>query len=121
MKIQRQATSRYNKLQSTDKEMRIALNVSLLIIRKVITSILGGLNGRKVELIGYMGKIEKPENLKKTIAWIFEELETEKLNPKLLQLTQDNTHSTLFDYVNSKSVNQLLNEAVSSYRQLEVH
>lgn len=110
--MQRLSASRYSKLQSTDKEMCTALNV--------ITSILGGLNGRKVELAEYMGRIRKPEGLKKTLAWVFDGLKGEKINTKLLELTESSSYNTLLDYVNAKSVDKLSSEATASYQQLEV-
>lgn len=92
----------------------------------MITSILGGLNGRKVELAEYMKKIRKPDNIRRTITWVFEELRSEKINQKLLELVKDNEdniekkYKTLFDFVNSESVDKLLEDATSSYQQLEV-
>lgn len=71
-----------------------------------------------------MKKIQRPDTLKKSLAWIFEELETERINPKLLELVKDNNkakNDTLYNYVNINSVNKLLTEATISYQQLEVN
>ena len=57
---------------------------------------------------------------------IFEELKYEKLNSKLISLSKDNEidkkkYDSLFDFVNSESVNKLLSEASVSYQELEVN
>ena len=104
----------------------------------MITSILGGLNGRKVELNEYMDKIQKPDSVKKELEWIFEELKSEKINSKLLSLIKARSEKgeagssatspevaapkqdTLYDFVNSDSVSTLIADASNSYQQLEV-
>ena len=107
----------------------------------MITSILGGLSGRKVELSEYMQKIGKPEDAKKELDKILDELKITKVNKKLVNLMKDHTskikpyhddtmkskqdltaekYETLFDFVNDENVSRLLSDANGRYQKLEV-
>ncbi len=107
----------------------------------MITSILGGLNGRRVELVESMSKLAKPETVKQELDSVFEELKVEKVNKKLLSVMGEahsgkdtsigqeskgksepspTKYDTLYDFVNEESVRKLVSEAGVRYQQLEV-
>ena len=110
----------------------------------MITSILGGLGGRRVELSEYMSKIAKPEEVTRDLKFIFEELKAVKVNKKLLSLMKEQIskgafpsesstkksvsdrnrpkpeYKTLYDFINEDSVNALAKNATDSYQKLDV-
>ncbi len=100
---------------------------------------LGGLNGRRIELRDYMKNSKRPEGVKKELLRQFAELQFQTINPAFLELIQapkadrdlpakeEKTPSpapsewrTLFDFVNETKTKQLLAEAEQLYENLGV-
>lgn len=94
----------------------------------MITSIVGGLNGRKVELADYMAKIVKPESAKKDINEVVEELKKEKVSGSITEAIKEyhpenriEDFKTLFHFINIDNLDRAINELTASYHQLCVN